>query len=106
MGNLKQTTNDNYVKAFISVAEMLEPKAKFNNLVVDIKTDEEGDCIQKHVTLSAKSDDLVIIVTTEENATKGLQLVLKYYHFDTMQLLKKRSYWYYSFNWKGLSVIQ
>ena len=104
MTDLKQTTNDKYVKAFISVAEMLEPNVKFDNIIQDTKVTESG--VTKDLLVSGKLNTNVMVqVTTEQHPTKGMQLVIKYIDLEDIELIEKRSYWYFSFNWKGLSAI-
>ena len=100
---LKQTTTDKYVTAFTSVPQMLEPNAKFDNVIVDTQIGSEGNVIHKNVVVSGKTDSFMVVVTTVENPMKGLQIVLTYIDNVSLKVLKERSYWYFSFNWKGLS---
>jgi len=98
---LHNIITDNYVKAFIKVAEMLEPNATFESVIEETKLTEGG--YEKKVYVNGKMDNMLVIVTTEKNANKGLQLVLTYVN-PTSGETKRRSYWYFSFNWKGLTA--
>ena len=98
---LQNTTTDKYIKAFIKVAEMLEPTANFNSYVTEIKLTDGG--YEKKLSVNGKiNDNVLVYVTTQKNVTEGLQLVVNYVDLEN-GTTKQRSYWYFSFNWKGLS---
>jgi hypothetical protein len=93
---MKQNITDNYVKAFVAVAEILEPQVKFNNV-----HQTEGR-MGREVTVSGKRGNELIVVSTEQHETKGLQIVSTRYGLHNMKILSKKSVWYFSFNWKGI----
>jgi hypothetical protein len=98
---MKQNITDNYVKAFISVAEILEPQVEFND-VNDNWHQTEGRGVEREVSVSGRIGNELIIVSTELQPRKGLQIVSTHYNIHDMKILSKRSVWYFAFNWKGI----
>ena len=97
---MKQNITDKYVKAFISVAEILEPQVNFND-VNDNWHKTEG-YVERKVTVSGRLGNELIIVSTEQYTGKGLQIVSTHHNIHTMEILSKKNVWYFSFNWKGI----
>ena len=58
--------------------------------------------MEREVTVSGRLGNELIIVTTEQIAGKGLQIVSTHYNINTMKVLSKKNVWYFSFNWKGI----
>ena len=96
---LREVT-DNYEKAFIKVAECLEPSVRFNELVSKTKVSDE--VVEKEITLSGHMMDTKVVVTTELDERKGMQIVIKHYDAETNSLISKLSVYYFNFNWKAL----
>jgi hypothetical protein len=99
MSTLKNSTSDKYVKAFISVCEMIEGDAVFNDIIHTTHITEEG--VEKELIISGVCGENIIQVTTEVVEGKGLNIVVRYYN-EFLEKVKERYIWYYSFNWKGL----
>ena len=97
---MKQNITDNYIKAFISVAEILEPQVKFNDVNDNWHMTEES--MEREVCVSGRLGNELIIVSTELHETKGLQIVSTHHNIHNMEILSKRSVWYFSFNWKAI----
>jgi len=104
MENMKQNITDNYIKAFISVAEILEPQIKFNHVNDDWHKTESG--VEREVSVSGRLGNELIMVSTELDAKKGLQIVSEHYNMQTMKLLSKKNVWYFSFNWTALTNLK
>ena len=107
--NMKKYITDdyvNYVKAFISVAEILEPQVNFNDVNVNWhKIEGCVERVERKVTVSGRLGNELIIVSTELYTGKGLQIVSTHHNIHTMEILSKKNVWYFSFNWKGLMNI-
>lgn len=101
---MKQKITDNYIKAFISVAEILEPQVKFND--VNDNWHITGERMEREVCLSGRLGDELIIVSTELHETKGLQIVSTHHNIHNMEILSKRSVYYFSFNWRGIMNVK
>lgn len=99
--NLKMAVSDKYVKAFIEVAEMLEPNVEFNNIIDQTYAKGCGS-VDREVCVSGVINDTLVMVSKEQHPTKGLQIVVTYTDTETCKVLNRRSMWYFSFNWKGL----
>ena len=104
---MKENTKDKCIKAFISVAEMLEPYVKFNDVNDHWHKISDGvrEGIDRDISVSGRLGNELVIVSTEQHPTEGLQVVSTHYNINTMKLLSKRSVWYFSFNWKGIEAI-
>jgi len=95
---MKQNITDNYIKAFISVAQLLEPQVEFDE-VKENWHKAEG-FVKREVCVSGRLGNELIIVSEEQH--KGLQIVSTHYDRYNMKILSKRSVWYFAFNWKGI----
>ena len=104
MENMKQNITDNYIKAFISVAEILEPQVKFNDVNDNWYKTERG--VEREVSVSGRLGNELIMVSTELDAKKGLQIVSEHYNMQTMKLLSKKNVCYFSFNWTALTNLK
>ena len=97
MSRLMDNTTDKYAKAFISVCEMIEPNVYFNDLNHTTHICDHGTDIS--IEVSGKLDEETIVIVSHEMS----DIVVRYYHLgETLDLLKERKMWYFSFNWKGL----
>ena len=108
MKDLKANIEDKYIKAFISVAQMLAEDVEFTDVYETKHTDFDG-CTErdiKVVGLLMGSDNIRVTAYTEMESGKGLQFVLEYYDTRKNDILWKRGYWYFSFNWIGLEKAQ
>lgn len=102
---MKQNITDNYVKAFISVAEILEPQVEFNDVNDNWhwnQTEGQG----REVSVSGRLGNELIIVSTEQQLGKGLQIVSTHYNIHDMKIISKKSVWYFAFNWKGIMNVK
>ena len=102
---MKQNITDNYVKAFISVAEILEPQVEFNDVNDNWhwhQTEGQG----REVSVSGRLGNELIIVSTEQQSGKGLQIVSTHYNIHDMKIISKKSVWYFAFNWKGIMNVK
>jgi len=60
------------------------------------------EVVEKEITLSGHMMDTKVVVTTELDERKGMQIVIKHYDAETNSLISKRSVYYFNFNWKAL----
>ena len=97
MSKLMDNTTDKYAKAFIAVCEMIEPNVCFTDLNHTTHICNHGTDIS--IEVSGHIDEETIVIVSNETSN----IVVRYYHMgDTLELLKERKIWYFSFNWKGL----
>lgn len=100
-------TNTKFANAFIKVAEMLEPNAEFTAININKKIHEKGINVFYVVSGDMVTENGItinVVVATEKKPIEGKQIVVRYYLNDGTHYLetRTRSYWFYSFNWKGL----
>lgn len=102
MFTLQEATNNPRVKAFIEVAQILEPTVDFNRCENIENTDDGGTSIKTSVMGVSRLDNTLVIVNNESHPTEGEQIVARHFHPITRQELYKRSVWYFAFNWTAL----
>ena len=105
MSNLRAKVSDKYVKAFIAVAEILEPQVEFDNVIIQTSITESGESITDVSVHGFKEvDEVDVQVFTANCDGEGASILVTYWHPETCEKLWERSINYFVFNWDSIKA--